>query len=68
MTFLGHRYERHRQHMDAVRAVQRRNQLQRVEKVLAQHEAWRRVGVDLNGDAAIIETLYDMRAELLRSR
>ena len=65
MTFLGHRHERHRAHMSAVRAVQRRHQLQRVERVLAQHEAWRRAGMALDGDAETVDALGEMRGELV---
>jgi len=51
--------------MAAVRAVQRSHQLQRVERVLAQHEAWRRSGLQLEGDAETIEILSGMRDQLL---
>ena len=64
MSFLGHRYERHCAHMAAVREVQRRNQLQRVERVLAQHEAWKTAGVQLDGDLEAIAALHEMRREI----
>ena len=50
--------------MAAVRAVQRSHQLQRVERVLAQHLAWQRAGLQLEGDAETIATLREMRDEL----
>ncbi len=65
MTFLGHRHERHCAHIAAVRAVQRRHQLQRVERVLAQHEAWRRAGMVLDGDAETVDALGEMHEELV---
>ena len=63
--FLGHRHERHNAHISAVRAVQRRHQLQRVERVLAQHEAWRRMGVDPEGAAETVNALNEMHEELV---
>ena len=47
--------------MAAVRAVQRSHQLQRVERVLAQHLAWQRAGLQLEGDAETIAALREMR-------
>ena len=57
MTHLGYRMERHVAHMAAVRAIQRSHQLQRVERVLAQHVAWQRAGLQMEGDAATIALL-----------
>ena len=65
MTHIGYRLERHNAHMAAVRAIQRRHQLQRVESVLARHEAWRRTGVQLEGDAESVAALIDMRDDLI---
>ena len=67
MTHIGYRMERHNAHMAAVRAVQRSHQLQRVERVLAQHVAWRRAGLQLEGDTETIATLHEMRDELVRT-
>ncbi len=47
--------------MAAVRAIQRRN---RIERVLAQHEARHRAGTVLDGDLETIAALREMREEL----
>ncbi len=64
-THIGYRMERHNAHMAAVWASQRRGQLQRVQRVIAQHEAWRRAGILGEGEADTLKTLYELRDELV---
>jgi len=42
---IGYRLERHNAHMAAVRACQRRGQLERVGQAIARHQTWDRAGV-----------------------
>lgn len=65
MTHVGYRMERHNAHMAAVCAVQLRHQLERVERVLAQHEAWQRLRQNQEGAAETIAMLNEMQDELV---
>lgn len=47
-----------------MRAIQRRHQLEQVNRVLAQHGAWHCAGVDPEGSTETIVTLQEMRAEI----
>ncbi len=58
MTHVGYRLERHNAHMAAVRAVQRRNRLERVRCVLHQYTGWLHAGL-LPGDGE--DTIHQLR-------
>ncbi len=56
MTHVGYRMERHNAHMAAVRAVQRRHQLERLRCVLVQYVTWQQMGIlPRDGDGTIAE-------------
>ena len=62
---VGYRLERHNAHMATVRAVQRRGQLERLERVVAQIQAWQGRGFGLDGDLETIAMLKEVREDLL---
>lgn len=63
---IGYRMERLNRHMAAVRAVQRRGSLERLQRAIAEHRMWDRQGVLSERERETLALLVDMRDEQMQ--